>query len=126
MQDDAHDIAPGKDEAMRLLYPDEGWTEMAAVNSVIESQPGAEARYTDEANHAEPSRPSAVVEDETQPNEELMVYKVYKIRWFGLMQLVLLNIVVSWDVWHTHTMNTDFKQETSWLIVNLSGSPSPP
>lgn len=25
-------------------------------------------------------------------------YKVYKRRWFGLMQLVLLNIVLSWDV----------------------------
>lgn len=26
------------------------------------------------------------------------VYKVYPIRWLGLIQLVLLNIVVSWDV----------------------------
>lgn len=25
-------------------------------------------------------------------------YKVYKRRWFGLVQLVLLNIIVSWDV----------------------------
>ena len=25
-------------------------------------------------------------------------FKVYKRRWFGLIQLVLLNIVVSWDV----------------------------
>lgn len=25
-------------------------------------------------------------------------YKTYKRRWFGLVQLVLLNIVVSWDV----------------------------
>jgi hypothetical protein len=25
-------------------------------------------------------------------------YRVYKIRWFGLVQLVLLNIIVSWDV----------------------------
>ena len=25
-------------------------------------------------------------------------YRVYKRRWFGLTQLVLLNIVVSWDV----------------------------
>src|SRR4051794_31043599 len=28
-------------------------------------------------------------------------YRVYKIRWFGLAQLVLLNIVVSWDVGST-------------------------
>lgn len=27
-------------------------------------------------------------------------FKVYKRRWFGLAQLVLLNIVVSWDVSH--------------------------
>jgi MFS transporter, FLVCR family, MFS-domain-containing protein 7 len=26
------------------------------------------------------------------------VYKVYKRRWFGLVQFTLLNIVVSWDV----------------------------
>jgi MFS transporter, FLVCR family, MFS-domain-containing protein 7 len=26
------------------------------------------------------------------------VYKVYKRRWFGLVQLALLNIIVSWDV----------------------------
>ena len=26
------------------------------------------------------------------------VYKTYKRRWFGLVQLVLLNIVVSWNV----------------------------
>jgi len=25
-------------------------------------------------------------------------YKVYKRRWFGLLQLTLLNIIVSWDV----------------------------
>jgi hypothetical protein len=27
-----------------------------------------------------------------------VVYRVYKRRWFGLMQLVLLNIIISWDV----------------------------
>lgn len=27
-----------------------------------------------------------------------VAYKVYKRRWFGLVQLVLLNIIVSWDV----------------------------
>lgn len=25
-------------------------------------------------------------------------YKVYKRRWFGLLQLTLLNVIVSWDV----------------------------
>lgn len=27
-----------------------------------------------------------------------VIYKVYKRRWFGLVQLTLLNIIVSWDV----------------------------
>lgn len=26
-------------------------------------------------------------------------YRTYRRRWFGLIQLILLNIVVSWDVW---------------------------
>jgi FLVCR family MFS transporter 7 len=30
--------------------------------------------------------------------EEVREYKVYKRRWFGLVQLMLLNIIVSWDV----------------------------
>lgn len=31
-------------------------------------------------------------------DRESVVYKVYKRRWFGLVQLTLLNIIVSWDV----------------------------
>lgn len=30
--------------------------------------------------------------------ESVQTYKVYKRRWFGLVQLTLLNIIVSWDV----------------------------
>jgi hypothetical protein len=30
--------------------------------------------------------------------EAVYEYKVYKRRWFGLVQLTLLNIIVSWDV----------------------------
>lgn len=29
---------------------------------------------------------------------EPTVYRTYKRRWFGLLQLVLLNLIVSWDV----------------------------
>jgi hypothetical protein len=35
---------------------------------------------------------------ESGTTENVIVYKVYKRRWFGLVQLVLLNIIVSWDV----------------------------
>lgn len=31
-------------------------------------------------------------------NGDSVAYKVYKRRWFGLLQLTLLNIIVSWDV----------------------------
>lgn len=33
-----------------------------------------------------------------ETNGGITQYKVYKRRWFGLVQLVLLNVVVSWDV----------------------------
>lgn len=41
---------------------------------------------------------------ESRPSQDLTgdgtveFFKVYKRRWFGLIQLTLLNIVVSWDV----------------------------
>ncbi|CAG8954250.1 hypothetical protein HYFRA_00005870 [Hymenoscyphus fraxineus] len=35
--------------------------------------------------------------NERQGQGDTTVYKVYKRRWFGLVQLVLLNIIVSWD-----------------------------
>jgi hypothetical protein len=35
--------------------------------------------------------------DENATGESVR-YRVYRIRWFGLLQLVLLNIVISWDV----------------------------
>lgn len=48
------------------------------------------------------------VDDESRPAESHGSYKVYKRRFFGLAQLVLLNIVVSWDVRektnHVHTL----------------------
>jgi FLVCR family MFS transporter 7 len=37
-------------------------------------------------------------EGEVHGEEPDIIYKVYKRRWFGLVQLVLLNIIVSWDV----------------------------
>jgi FLVCR family MFS transporter 7 len=36
--------------------------------------------------------------DQVNGTSSERVYKVYKRRWFGLVQLVLLNIIVSWDV----------------------------
>jgi hypothetical protein len=59
-------------------------------------------------------------------------FKVYKRRWFGLAQLVLLNVVVSWDVscfrfhqsciYHDGNENEDLRQPlefTRYLILCL-------
>lgn len=46
---------------------------------------------------------------ESRPSQDLTedgtveFFKVYKRRWFGLVQLTLLNIVVSWDVSWPHS-----------------------
>jgi FLVCR family MFS transporter 7 len=37
-------------------------------------------------------------EDELLGGNSASQFRVYKRRWFGLIQLILLNIVVSWDV----------------------------
>ena len=97
-------------EAMRLLSPDEAWTEMADLqqSNASKDQSRVATGYTDEEPIEEPSRQDLATIDNV-PTDEPADYKVYKIRWFGLMQLVLLNIVVSWDVscLHVFYINTD-------------------
>ena len=61
------------------------------------SQSQVEYRYRDDAGHLESTNPQSLPE-RTPPTPGHREYKVYKRRWFGLMQLVLLNIIVSWDV----------------------------
>lgn len=39
---------------------------------------------------------------DAEVGQSSVVYKVYKRRWFGLLQLTLLNIIVSWD-WLTYS-----------------------
>ena len=40
---------------------------------------------------------SALVAQEQHVSDGVQRFKVYKRRWFGLFQLTLLNIIVSWD-----------------------------
>lgn len=44
------------------------------------------------------SNPQHTMDDREGTTTSDPVYRVYKRRFFGLAQLVLLNIVVSWDV----------------------------
>ena len=62
------------------------------------NQAQSEAEYTDEDRNGAASSQDRSVANDGPLVREPVVYRVYKIRWFGLMQLVLLNIVVSWDV----------------------------
>lgn len=74
---------------------------MADLNprrEIEESLSRSESGYTEEQSRAEISGTSSSQMPFMNVNEDHVVYKVYKRRWFGLIQLVLLNIVVSWDV----------------------------
>jgi hypothetical protein len=45
-----------------------------------------------------PTATTRGAEDELLGGNSASQFRVYKRRWFGLIQLILLNIVVSWDV----------------------------
>ncbi|KAH0548550.1 hypothetical protein GP486_007905 [Trichoglossum hirsutum] len=46
-------------------------------------------------------------------------YRVYKIRWFGLAQLVLMNIVVSWDDDWGRGHVVDWNEKNIYRVVDL-------
>jgi FLVCR family MFS transporter 7 len=60
-----------------------------------EEGPGRATQNGNAGAHALQSNDGAWEESDVHGGLE---YKVYKRRWFGLFQLVLLNIIVSWDV----------------------------
>ena len=81
------EMADANPESLR----DDNWDQ---VNRV-------ETSYTDDASNGEASALGAVrTAESTMPisGPQETTYRTYKMRWFGLGQLVLLNIVVSWDV----------------------------
>jgi hypothetical protein len=42
---------------------------------------------------------------EQREDAPVETYRTYKRRWFGLLQLILLNVVISWDVSHAQNGN---------------------
>ena len=79
-----------------------------------------EERYIDVQSNGEASgsQPSAAGEEEDAPmNGRHTEYRVYKIRWFGLTQLILLNIVVSWDVRISHLQRPWLSKDAQWLTA---------
>ena len=91
-------------EEEQLLYKNETWMEMADREHEMgnESQRShSDGGYTDtDPGSVEPTRTRSTADgDEVAlANSQPVEYRVYKIRWFGLTQLILLNIIVSWDV----------------------------
>jgi len=71
---------------------------MTAYLDGTRGQPETDAQYAAEDSLAETSRATTNIEAETPHNVDPTIYRVYRIRWFGLFQLILLNIIVSWDV----------------------------
>lgn len=110
MHNDADDLASGQGESVRLLNSHEDPSEMAAYPHEPRGQPGAHTQYAAEDGLAGTSRATTTMETESPHDVDPIVYRVYKIRWFGLFQLVLLNIIVSWDVRACPPISTSSKR----------------
>ena len=92
-------------EAAHLLSGEYNAMEMSSLSPASSEDKNVahiETRYVDDTGQGEPSASiSRGMEEDTIPISALggqIEYRTYQIRWFGLVQLVLLNIIVSWDV----------------------------
>ncbi|KAL8864801.1 MAG: hypothetical protein Q9174_007215, partial [Haloplaca sp. 1 TL-2023] len=108
--------SPGEEQE-RLLGQGIEW-------EMVDRRENGKDQVTMDGDHARrPDGPYPSDGDGVQEYEqEAPVYRVYKRRWFGLMQLVLMNIIVSWDV----SLYSSLKRPSSWLTRDtqwLSFSP---
>ena len=96
--------------AEQLLAYESQYTEMMdlPVGDTKESAQVAD-RYTDNLSNGEASTSTVTSTSVASAIPPLVEYKVYKRRWFGLVQLVLLNIVVSWDVGFAVTISLPYQ-----------------
>ncbi|KAK0709684.1 hypothetical protein B0T26DRAFT_417741 [Lasiosphaeria miniovina] len=76
--------------------------------------------YTDAVSPASaggaPARPASLDVGSATPE----VFKVYKRRWFGLVQLTLLNIIASWDI---TTAGLTLKHASRYVAADRLASP---
>ena len=68
-----------------------------------------------------PTATTRGTEDELLGGNSDTQFRVYKRRWFGLIQLVLLNIVVSWDVSNTFCCIVFMENESANVQAKRSG-----
>ena len=82
-------------QAIRVLSSGD---DLSMQDSRAPLQPGAaqDSKMAGAATRA--ATEEGVITEEGGTGTGPVVYKKYKRRWFGLVQLVLLNIIVSWDV----------------------------
>lgn len=75
-------------------------TECLTGTPILEQSLSSNAHGDKDSKDVEMASANSASPDEVTTNMavEMPVYKVYKRRFFGLFQLVLLNIVISWDV----------------------------
>lgn len=123
---------PSNIEAEHLLPTQVGMSEIGNLGPQHGNPSHAEAEFTVEEQS--PTELSGTNSAELpmmvrEANGGQVVYKVYKRRWFGLTQLVLLNIVVSWDVREILNQLNALRTFVSLHWLNLappSGYLSPP
>ena len=128
MQKNQAEQNPSDSEAEHLLHEDEDGMEMAGLeherSGEENQQSHVELTYSDEELEATRTRSIPEGDEAALANGENVVYRVYKIRWFGLTQLILLNIIVSWDVSRISTL-TQYTTKIEAHILR-SGSLTPP
>lgn len=90
-------------ESQHLLEESRYSIEMGDVSQTDKALVRIETAYTDLTDIAQSSQAPLSghhsLENDHRPTHEYpTAYRTYKVRWFGLAQLILLNIVVSWNV----------------------------
>ncbi len=88
------DDPPDRESEEESLLPDSERDQMARQD--VDHEDGED--MADLRSHRTDRSTEAVLNWHASPEGEEPRYRVYKRRWFGLMQLVLLNVIVSWDV----------------------------
>lgn len=89
---------PSSIEAEHLLPTKNGMSEMENLSPQRWNLSRTETGLTVEEQELSGTNSAELPMMAREANGDQVVYRVYKRRWFGLTQLVLLNIVVSWDV----------------------------
>lgn len=79
-------------EEEHLLSPGPPWTPLGSLNPAQNTQRPGRIEDSTELSSTESPQVSRA------GSEFHVEYRVYKRRWFGLVQLVLLNIIESWAV----------------------------